>query len=122
MSSIGKRKLSLSAIVFPLLLATRPTAMRSQSCCSDHAVVSDRQSAPCGEQKGPFSLCLGVSAVAVRLPIVLRRDATQLLPHSVAGSHRLWRERSFFSHFQILIQLRKAGSSENDTIHRLLGQ
>jgi hypothetical protein len=35
MSSIGQRKLSLSAMVLPLLLAAWPAALRSQSCCVD---------------------------------------------------------------------------------------
>lgn len=35
MSSIGKRKLSLSSIVLPLLFAIWPAALRSQSCCPD---------------------------------------------------------------------------------------
>ena len=35
MSSIGKRKLSLSCIVLPLLFAIWPAALRSQSCCPD---------------------------------------------------------------------------------------
>jgi hypothetical protein len=35
MSSIGKRKLSLSAIALPLLFAIWPTTLRSQSCCAD---------------------------------------------------------------------------------------
>jgi len=35
MSSIGKRKLTLSAIVLPLLFAIRPDAVHSQSCCAD---------------------------------------------------------------------------------------
>jgi hypothetical protein len=35
MSSIGQRKPSLWAIVLPLLFATWPAAIHSQSCCSD---------------------------------------------------------------------------------------
>jgi len=35
MSSIGKRKLNLSVMILPLLFASWPTAMHSQSCCSD---------------------------------------------------------------------------------------
>ena len=35
MFSIGKRKLSVSAVVLPLLVAAWPAALPSQSCCPD---------------------------------------------------------------------------------------
>jgi hypothetical protein len=35
MFSIGKRKLSVSAVVLPLLVAVWPAPLRSQSCCPD---------------------------------------------------------------------------------------
>ena len=35
MSSIGKRKLSPSAIVLPMLLSIWPVTLHSQSCCPD---------------------------------------------------------------------------------------
>src|ERR1017187_6315365 len=50
------------------------------------------------------------------LAVVFRCDATQVVPHAVAGGGHIGGQRAFAESFQVLLKLLHAGSAQDDAI------
>src|ERR1017187_7848910 len=56
------------------------------------------------------------------LAVVFRCDATQVVPHAVAGGGHIGGQRPFAESFQVLLKLLHAGSAQDDAIGRRVMQ